>query len=71
MYYRIKIIGGYDKELIESIKQQHKEQLEGIYELYDSLYVVGYCESYNKARIYYVGYTLAANNIDFTLREVN
>ncbi len=67
MIYKIKLIGEYDKSLIENIQREHKEQVEGIYELYDSLYINGYCESYNKARIYYVGYTLADNNIDFKI----
>ena len=67
MIYKIKILGSYDKELIEKIQQQHKDKVEGISELYDNLYMVGYTESYNKARIYYVAYTLAKNNIDFTV----
>ena len=67
MIYKIKILGSYDKELIEKIQQQHKDKVEGIYEIYDSLYINGYCESYNKARIYYVSYTLADNNIDFKI----
>ena len=67
MLYKIKLIGSYDKNLIEKIQQEHKEKVQGIYELYDNLYMVGYCESYNKARIYYVGYTLADNNIEFEI----
>lgn len=67
MIYRIKLIGDYDKSLIEKIQRESMEQVEGIYELYDNLYMVGYTESYNKARIYYVAYTLAKNNIDFTV----
>ena len=67
MIYKIKILGSYDKELIEKIQQEHKEQVEGIYEIYDNLYVSGASESYCKDRIFYVGYTLAKNNIDFTV----
>lgn len=67
MIYKISLIGSYDKKLIEKIQRESMEQVEGIFELYDSLYMNGYCESYNKARIYYVGYTLAANNIDFKI----
>ena len=67
MIYKISLIGEYDKELIEKIQQEHKEQVEGIYEIYDNLYVLGYCESYCKDRIYYVAYTLAKNNIEFKI----
>lgn len=68
MIYGIKIKGEYDKELIEKIKQEHKDKVEGIYELYDELYVLGICESYCKDRIYYVAYTLAKHNIDFVVK---
>ena len=67
MIYKIKILGSYDKELIESIKQEHKDKQEGVYEIYDNLYVVGNSESYCKDRIYYVAYTLAKNNIEFKI----
>lgn len=40
MIYKIKIIGSYDKNLIEKIQQQHKDKVEGIYEIYDNLYSV-------------------------------
>ena len=41
MIYKIKLLGDYNKELIESIKQEHKDKQEGIYEIYDNLYAVG------------------------------
>lgn len=41
MIYKIKILGDYDKELIESIKQEHKDKQEGICEIYDNLYMKG------------------------------
>ncbi len=66
MIYKIRL-GEYDKDLIESIQDEHTELVEGIYELYDSLYVNGFCESYSRARIHYVAYTLAKNNIDFEI----
>ena len=71
MIYNIELVGDYDKELIESIKHEHKEEVEGIYELYDLLYLNGLCDSYCKDRIYYVGYTLAKNNIDFKSKEID
>lgn len=46
MIYKIKIIGSYDKNLIEKIQQQHKDKVEGIYEIYDNLYAVGFKELY-------------------------
>ena len=67
MIYKISLIGHYNKKQIEKIQQEHKEVQEGIYEIYDNLYVAGYSESYCKDRIYYVAYTLAKNNIDFEL----
>lgn len=67
MIYKIKLIGNYDKNLIEKIQIEHKEKVQGIYEIYDNLYSVGYCESYSKDRIYYVAYTLAEKNIDFKI----
>lgn len=70
MVYRIELIGDYSKRQIEKIQQEHKEQVEGIYELYDGLYISGYCESYSRLRIHYVAYTLAKNNIDFEFEEV-
>ena len=33
-------------------------------------YMNNYCRSYNKDRIFYLGYVLAKNNIDFTFIEL-
>ena len=67
MIYKLKLKEKADKELLEKIKREHIEIKEGIYELYDNLIVLGYTESYNKARIYYVAYTLADKGIDFII----
>lgn len=67
MIYKLKLKEKADKELLEKIKREHIEKKEGIYELYDNLIVLGYTESYTKARIYYVAYTLADNGIDFII----
>ena len=70
MIYRIDLIGEYDKNLIGKIQRDSIEQVDGIYELYDGLYVSGFCESYSRSRIHYVAYTLANNNIKFEYDEV-
>lgn len=69
MLHEIRLIGNVNKELIEKIQSEHQDFLEGIHDLYDSLHMNSYCRSYTKARIFYVGYTLAANNINFKLNE--
>lgn len=55
------------KDLFMELQKDHKEKVQGIYELYDGLYVNGKCESYCLDRIYYVAYTLAAKGIEFTV----
>ena len=68
--YELRIKGQVDKKLIKQMQDEYYEQVEGTYELYDSLYMNNYCRSYNKDRIFYLGYVLAKNNIDFTLTEL-
>lgn len=55
------------KSLFVELQKEHKEKVEGIYELYDALYINGKCESYSLDRIYYVAYTLATKGINFTV----
>lgn len=62
-----KKLDGELKGLLEQLQEEHKDMVEGVYDLYDSLYVNGEVGSYNKTRAYYVAYTLADNNIDFTI----
>lgn len=71
MLYRLEIIGNYDKVLIKKIQDEHYGKVDGIYDLYSELYVRGYCNSYEKHRIYYVAYTLAKHKIDFKIRKVD
>ena len=68
--YELRIKGQVDKELIKQIQDKHYKQVEGTYELYDSLYMNNYCRSYNKDRIFYLGYVLAKSNIDLALTEL-
>ncbi len=68
--YELRIKGQVDKKLIKQMQDEYYEQVEGTYELYDSLYVNNYCRSYNKDRIFFIGYVLAKNNIDFTFTEL-
>lgn len=72
MNIKITILNELDQELknkLVEIQKEHSNTVEGIYELYDSLYLNKYCNSYNKARAYYIAYTLADNNIDFTIKR--
>lgn len=55
------------KDTLGQLQREHQENVEGIYGIYDGLYVSGHCSSYSKARIYYVAYTLASKNIDFII----
>jgi len=68
--YELRIKGQVDKKLIKQLQDEYYKQVEGTYELYDSLYMNNYCRSYNKDRIFFIGYLLATNNIDFTLTEL-
>mgnify|MGYP001073052966 FL=1 len=68
--YELRIKGQVDKKLIKQMQDEYYEQVEGTYELYDSLYMNNYCRSYNKDRIFFIGYVLANNNIDFTFTEL-
>ena len=56
------------QKLFMELKREHMEKVQGIYELYDELYVTGKCESYSLDRIYYVAYTLAAKRIEFIVK---
>jgi len=68
--YELRIKGQFDKKLIKQLQDEYYKQVEGTYELYDSLYMNKYCRSYNKDRIFFLGYVLAKNNIDFTFTEL-
>ena len=68
--YELRIKGQVDKKLIKQLQGEYYKQVEGTYELYDSLYMNNYCRSYNKDRIFFIGYVLANNNIDFTFTEL-
>jgi len=73
MLYRLTITSDCDSKLVEQIQKEvcDKPEAEGTRELYDQLYVNRYCNSYNKVRIYYVAYTLAKNDVDFKITEVD
>lgn len=55
------------KGLLMQLQKEHKEKVNGIYDLYDELYINARCESYSLDRIYYIAYTLASKGIDFNL----
>lgn len=57
------------KDVFMELQKEHREKVQGIYDLYDELYVNGKCESYSLDRIYYVAYTLATRGIDFIVNS--
>lgn len=68
--YKITLTGLFDNELkkeLVKLQELHKEKVQGIYDLYNSLYVNQSVETYSKARAYYLAYTLADNDIEFTI----
>lgn len=70
MLYQLILKEKLDQEVkkeLQQIQRDQKEKRGGIYELYDMLCITGKCSSYSKGRIYYVGYTLAESDIDFTI----
>ncbi len=73
MLYELRIVGNCNNNSIHQIQREvySRPEATGTYELYDQLYVNRYCRSYSKTRIYYVAYTLASNNIDFKISEID
>lgn len=55
------------RNIIDHLKREHCDFVEGIYDLYDSLIMNGSCTSYQAERIYYVAYTLATMSFNFTV----
>lgn len=70
MILKITLLDKPNESLINQLRKEHIEKVEGIAELYDSLYMNGKCESHSDARIYYVAYTLAANRIPLNITEI-
>lgn len=62
---KITLTNEQDKGLLEQIRLDHKDKVDGISDIYQALQVTGHCTTYNKARGYYVAYTLADSGIDF------
>lgn len=67
MRYKILMNDKPTKDLLKKIRDEHSQDIEGIDELYTDLIEDGTCESIRPARIYYVAYTLALENIELTL----
>lgn len=64
----LKVHDKNNREIIEKIEEKTKESRpSGLFELYSELQAYGCCNSYNEARIYYVAYTLAEENINFKI----
>lgn len=64
---KITLLNEVDEALLEQIRLEHINKVEGISEIYQALQVSGHCTTHNKTRGYYVAYTLADNNINFTI----
>lgn len=70
MYYKIELKEKVEQELLEKIKQEHRELKENIAELYDELIMINRCETYSEGRAFYVANTLTENNIEFTFKTI-
>lgn len=71
MVYRILLKDKVDRGLLEKIRAKHREDIEGISELYDELIEKKVCNSSVAKNIYYVAYTLALENIEIIIVRVN
>ena len=71
MVYRILLRGNIDTKLLREIQSRHSEDIEGIEELYEQLIANGSCDSAEAAKIYYTAYTLALENIEMIIVQVN
>ncbi len=71
MEYRILLKNKVDKDLLKEIKNKHKDDIEGIEELYDFLIENGMCDSKEVSRIYYLAYTLALSLIEIIIVKLN
>lgn len=60
-----------EEKLLREIRARHNQDIEDIDELYEQLIAHGSCDSKTAARIYYVAYTLALENIELILVRVN
>lgn len=71
MRYRILLKSKVDEKLLRKIQSKHREDVEGINELFESLIQHKTCDSQTPSRIYYVAYTLALENIEIVIVRVN
>ena len=67
MTYRILLENKPGKEILKEVREEHKDDIEGVGDLYDSLVEEGVCESNIPSRIYYVAYTLALKDIEIMI----
>ena len=71
MRYRILLKSKVEDKLLREIQAKHRDDLEGINELYESLILHKVCDSDTPSRIYYVAYTLALENIEIVIVRLN
>lgn len=71
MKYRILLKTKLEDKLLREIQSKHREDVDGINELYESLIQHKTCDSDTPSRIYYVAYTLALRNIEIVIVRLN
>lgn len=71
MRYRILLKDKVDEEIIRRVQSKHRDDVEGIDELYNMLIQHGTCDSHIVSRIYYVAYTLSLENIEMVIVRLN
>lgn len=60
-----------DKETLKKIQAKHKDDIEGINDLYEQLIAHGTCESTVAPIFYYTAYTLSLEGIELILIQMN
>ena len=71
MRYRILLKTKLEENLLKEIQREHRKDLEGIDELYESLILHETCDSDTPSRIYYLAYTLALRDIEIVIVRLN
>ncbi|NLL82061.1 MAG: hypothetical protein GX231_07145 [Tissierellia bacterium] len=71
MTYRILLKSKVEENLLRKIQSKHRDDVEGINDLYESLILHKTCDSDIPSRIYYVAYTLALEKIEIIIVRLN
>lgn len=60
-----------DKEVLKKVQAKHKDDIEGLNDLYEQLIQHGTCESTIAPIFYYTAYTLSLEGIEMILAQMN